>query len=206
MINLSFSTINNCLQPNNSHCWLNRQMGRKIPENDAMRKGRELQDYIKEHQSDFLELNEFYIGNSNFDKSMKIETIYDGFINLDKGKFEVIGFIDGKKDEQLLEIKTGTKMWSIMDFYNSMQIRLYASITNIDKFLCMTALSDKEQWTINPPKFYEIKITDEMKISAIKWVNEAIKIYELGQFKGGLDENDKCNIWCPYGENCFFKS
>lgn len=51
MITLSYSTIEHCLQPNNSHNWINKQMGRKVPENEYMREGRRIHKIIQEHIS-----------------------------------------------------------------------------------------------------------------------------------------------------------
>lgn len=204
MITLSFSTINNCLQENNSHCWINRQLGRKIPETPAMTQGKELQDYIKSHQSDFTELKDFKIGDSGRDEQMKMQILH--------GKeYLLLGYLDGFSDNAFLEIKTGSKFWSLNQFYKSMQIRMYTDMVDhlnkkVTKVICMTALSDLTLWKMQPPKFYEFDITDEMRSSAIEWINKAIEIYEKGVFQGGLDEFGKCTRYCSYGENCYFKS
>ena len=202
MIQLSFSTINSCLQPSNSHCYINKMLGRKIPENEAMKKGKELQDYIKAHQKDFPDLKGFQIGGSEMDKEMKVSIL------LKKGKYQLIGYIDGKRGEnsnlEVLEIKTSTKFWPISQFYNSPQIGLYSIMTGAKKIVAMTALSDLSLWPMQPPKMYEIDVTKKMREKAEKWLLDAIELYERGDFTGGL-EDGVCKGWCNYGNNCFYK-
>lgn len=199
MISLSFSTINNCLQPNNSHNWLNKQMGRKIPETDPMKIGKELHKIIQARvlTGTWSELSGFHVETKDFDEKMKVSK------KIDK-KYEIFGYVDGKREDAILEIKTATNFWPITQFYNSNQLGMYALMTGCKIIFCMTAISDMGTWVVRPPRIYEIIVTDRLIENGRKFVQKAIELLEKGEFTGGLTDG-KCLDYCTYGQNCYFK-
>lgn len=204
MITLSFSTISNCLQPNNSHNWLNKQMGRKIPENDAMKQGKELHRILQSEikNGNFPELKGFDVEETDFDERMKISKLYKDSIF--SNSYNLIGFLDGKRKKEILEIKTGTEFWPITKFYSSLQIALYAYITNATKCWCITAVKSPTNDLLEK-RLYELDLTEKMRLKGLQFVTDGIKLLESGNFKGGLDENGKCIKYCVYGSACYFK-
>lgn len=198
---LSYTTINTCLQPTNSHNWLNRQMGRNIPENPAFETGKRIHRIIQSDLSKFkiVHPNNYLVERQDRDDLTYFEFPLEGYT--------IIGYLDGysETDKSILEIKSGTKFWSIMDFVKSPQIGIYAlAHSNFTYAICITALSDELLWQIQPPKVYEVELTAKMRKDAKKYILDAISLFEKGDFTGGLTDG-KCIGWCNYGQNCFFK-
>lgn len=201
MIRLSYSTINNCLQPENSHNWINKISGINIPETDSMKQGkylhRKIQDQIKK---DFLGYRFPIVEEKDQDERTHFE------IQIDK-EISVHGYLDGlnKRKKQFLEIKTGSKFWSINDFLKSEQLGIYSlGFPKMTKVICITALQDESLWKVQLPKVFEIPITEKMKTRARKYIQDAIDLFIKGDFSGGLTDG-VCLGWCNYGRECLFK-
>jgi CRISPR/Cas system-associated exonuclease Cas4 (RecB family) len=210
MTRLSYSTIANCLQLSNSHCWINRVAEIQIPETDAMRNGKRLhrilQDYLNHKQG--ITLKEFvdYRFPIVEQEEKDPKTHFEIFIDND---FLVHGYLDGKNPDkkQILEIKTSNgKFWSLSDFLKCPQLWIYAlGNPEYDMAVCVTALSDETLWTKQPCKVYELPLTDKMREKGKKYIQDAIDLFRKGDFTGGLT-NGHCEGWCNYGRECLFKS
>mgnify|MGYP001164684551 CR=1 FL=1 len=210
MITLSYSTINYCLQPENSHNWLNKMMGAKVPDNEFFKNGHRLHAIIQGHLSgktpderlSHLTHKFPIVEEVDFDKRCE-------FIIPINEKFQVRGFVDAKDPANLKlgEIKTAGKMWTIGQFQNSMQKKVYAlGHPEYKTMVGITALSDDSQWLKEKVKAYPIPLTQRDRDEALKWILEAIAVIEKGEFNGGLDDNGKCALrFCNFGENCQFK-
>lgn len=207
MISLSYSTINQLYK--SSHYWINKQMGIQVPDNPAFATGRRLHRIIQDHVSGYKlddRLNIKYtfdvVERVDFDPKCKISFKINE-------KYKVIGFLDGFNtvENRTLEIKTGTKLWTLGDFQRTMQRRIYSiARPEMVENLLITALSDEEQWLITPPKIYKIPVTQKDKDEAMEWIMGGIKIIESGNFTGGLDEDGICrDRFCYHGANCYFK-
>ena len=207
---LSYSTINYCLQPENSHNWINKMLGLKVPDNEFFRNGHRLHDIIQKHLSgktiDYRLKHISYsfpiVEEVNFDKRCE-------FTHKLSDKYSIRGFVDAKDPDnfRLGEIKTASKMWTVGDFQRSIQRKIYAlAHPEYKEMIGITALSDDSQWVSSPPKVYPIPLTNRDRKEAEKWINDAIELLEKGVFTGGLDENGVCNMrFCSYAENCSFK-
>lgn len=210
MITLSYSTITYCLQPENSHNWLNKMMGAKVPDNEFFRNGKRLHDIIQGHLSG--KVIDERLSHINHKFSIVEEENFDPrceFIIKINDKYRVRGFVDAKDPEGLIlgEIKTSGKMWTIGQFQRSMQKKIYAlGHPEYNTLVGITALSDDSLWLKEKPKAYPIPLTQRDRKEALEYILDAIKTIESGEFKGGLDENGKCVLrFCNYGINCQFK-
>ncbi len=212
---LSHSTISNCLQPNNSHNWLNKQIGAIVPDNEFFKRGREVHKIIQGHISNkkpneiLLQIKELQnigsfpiVEERNFDPRCKV------IISINE-KYEVIMLYDALDPDNLRfgEIKAWGKMWTVGQFQSSMQRKMYVlGKPTFTKALLITALPDPKQWLEENPRVFTIPATEQDKKDAEKYIEDAIKVIEGGVFKGGLDENGKCtNRFCYFKENCQFK-
>ena len=209
MIKLSFSTINSCLQPENSHNWANKTMGAKVPDNEFFKNGHRLHKIIQEHISgktpnDFLKHIPYtfpVVEEVDFDKRCEFT------IKISE-KYGVRGFIDAQDpdNKRFCEIKTGNTLWSLGKFQQSYQRKVYAlAKPDYTESILITALNDTE-WPTQPPKLYKVPLTQKDRDEALAWIEKAIKVLESGDYTGGLDEEGKCtNRYCMYGANCQFK-
>lgn len=236
MITLSYSTINNCLLPSNSHNWANKINGAKVPENPYFFNGHRLHKIIQEHLSgqtpnEFLKHIPYtfplveeqdrdlrcrfkFVIKSSEDEQMtllnstELEVGISYIVPNIKKSYEIVGYMDAQDPENLRfgEIKTGSKMWSLGQFLNSYQRKTYAlAKPEYTESILITALNETE-WATTPPKVFKIPLTQQDRQDALKWIVEAIKLLESGDYTGGLDENGKCaNRFCYYGVNCQFK-
>ena len=196
---LSYSLIQYHLQKTNSHCFLNRQLGRKIPDNPAFELGRKIHQKIQSNLSNYIDLKGFVVETKDFDENTHFEFEYKGYT--------IHGYLDGlnKESGAMLEIKSGTHFLSIGDFFRNPQIGIYAlAFPKFTKAICITALSDETQWQGQPPKVFEFALTDGIKKNAERFIDEAIEILKEGKFQGGLTDG-KCLGWCSYQNNCFFR-
>ncbi len=230
MITLSFSTINNCLQPYNSHNWLNKMLGAKPEDKWYYHAGTEAHRIIQQHVSgakkhpylQYIKEKFPVVERVDFDPRCKFAFIInsDGqtfpavrmmghILPKNKKNYVIIGYFDGRDEEWTkgLEIKTSSNPWSVGKFQKSMQRKLYSLAKPSLKFMYLiTGQKDPAQWENEPPKMYKVPVTDQDRRDATEWILKAIHILEAGEFKGGLDENGKCtDPNCYYGANCQFK-
>ena len=210
MITLSFSTIQYCLQEDNSHNWLNKMAGLKVPDNEFFRNGHRLHSIIQAHLSG--KTTDDRLKHINYSFSIVEEKDFDERCSFEfniNDKYSMRGFVDAKDPEALRlgEIKTAGKMWTVADFARSMQRKIYAlAHPDYKELVGITALSDDKQWGTLPPKVYPIPLTQKDRDEAFAWIMKGIELLESGNFKGGLDENGKCTMrFCSYAENCQFK-
>lgn len=206
MITLSYSTINMLYQ--SSHNWLNKQMGLKVPDNEFFRNGHRIhkiiQDYLSGKTDDprlaHITLRFPVVEEKEFDERC-------GFQFKVNDKYNMRGFIDAQDPEKkmLCEIKTGSTMWTIGKFVDSMQRKVYAlGKSDYEKSFLITALNDTE-WEITPPKVFTVPLTPKDKEDALEWIKGGIELIEKGDFTGGLTEGKCLDRYCYYGANCQFK-
>lgn len=210
MIQLSYSTINSCLQPDNSHNWLNKVMGLKPEVRDYWTAGKKAHAIIQKHISGEEEhpalghiTDRFPITERvDFDPRCKFDFMIEG------GKYNVIGFYDGldPKNGRFLEIKTSSTPWSIGKFKNSAQRKLYALANpKLTESVLIACRKDPELWELEKPKRFKVPITPEDRSEALAWIMAGIKVLESGDFTGGLEDGVCRNPWCYFGCNCSFK-
>ncbi len=212
---LSYSTISNCLQPDNSHNWLNKQMGAEVPDNEFFKRGRETHTLIQKHLSQ-KELNETLLKHKEFINIGKFPIVEERkfdprckvVIKINE-KYEVVMYYDALDPEHLRfgEIKAWGEMWTVGKFQSSKQRKIYVlGNPTFKEAVCITAVPFPDKWEEEVPKVFNIPSTEQDKKDAEKYIEESIKVIEGGVFKGGLDENGKCtNRFCYYKENCQFK-
>lgn len=210
MITLSYSTIEHCLQPHNSHNWLNKQMGIEVPDNDYFKEGKRLHRITQDHLSGKI-----------IDERLKhIEYVFPLVEETDKDprcefffkvneKYQVHGFIDADNPEEKIfgELKFSGKMWTLGQFHKSIQRKIYAlAKPEYTHCIGITGLLDDSKWENERPKVYRIPLTQRDRDEAVKYINAAIELIEAGEFKGGLNEEGKCTDFrCYFGANCQFK-
>jgi len=209
MIQLSFSTINSCLQPNNSHNWINRQLGLKPEERPEWKAGNIahniIQKYIsgKEKNKDLAHIEYRFpiVEEKDFDERCKFDFNFSS-------KYNIIGFYDGldMDNGRMLEIKSSDPVWSLGRFASSMQRKLYAlSNPKFSEAVLITCSKYPERWSKEKPKVYSVKLTDRDRIEASNWIVKAVELLESGKFDGGLEDGKCTNPYCYYGSNCSFK-
>lgn len=193
MIKLSYSSISNLY---NGHEWLNKQLGVPVPDYPFLKEGKEAHRIIQDHVSgkiknEFLkhiEINFPVVEEKDFDERCKF-TIPIG------DKYLVSGFIDGIdiKNNRFLEIKTSSKPWSMTQFRDAMQRKIYAlSNPKFKEAYIITGSKNPEIWEKEPPKMYSIPLTKKDRDEALDWIRGGILILESGKFTGGLDESGHC--------------
>jgi hypothetical protein len=193
MIKLSYSSISNLY---NGHEWLNKQLGIPVPDYPFLKEGKEAHRIIQDHVSgkiknEFLkhiEINFPIVEEKDFDERCKF-TIPIG------DKYLVSGFIDGIdiKNDRFLEIKTSSKPWSMTQFRDAMQRKIYAlSNPKFKEAYIITGSKNPSVWEKEPPKIYSLSLTQKDRDEALDWIRGGILILESGKFTGGLDENGKC--------------
>lgn len=216
---LSFSTIKGCLQPDNSHNWLNKINKVQYPETESMRLGKELHRQVQEH---FLgkriieELSDFeykfpIVEEKDFDERCRF------FLKID-ADFSVQGFVDGKNPsiKDILEMKfVREKLWGVSDFNNTYQKKLIAlCMPEYKRLVGFTAVMPQQKpdssfdfsiWKVNKPKTYPIEFTQQDRDEAMVWLKKAVQIIVEGNFDGGLVDGVCVNRFCTYGKFCMFK-
>lgn len=224
MITLSFSTINNCLQPENSHNWLNKMMGYKPEDKWYYHAGKEAHDIVQRHVSGvekhphLKHIKEVFpiVETRDFDPACMFEFNFNKALEKNEltptdleQEYHVIGFYDGRDNlyTKFLEIKSSSNPWSLMKFQKSFQRKIYVlSNENIKNCYLITGQKEPEKWKKDPPKTYSVPATKKDKIDALAYIYDAVRVIQSGEFKGGLDENGKCtDPYCYFGCNCQFK-
>lgn len=210
MITLSNSTIKSCLQPNNSHNWINRINGIMPEERPEWDEGTKVHRLIQRHISG-KELHP-YLSSIKFTFPIVEEENRDPrtkFTFKVGDKYEIVGYLDGidYDNKRFLEIKSSTTPWGPAMFRNSYQRKIY-SIPHKDftEAILITCQRDPKVWKQIKPKVRLERITDKDREDAYDYINKAIKLLESGDYTGGLIDG-KCilGVGCYYGENCMFK-
>lgn len=219
-IRLSYSTINSCLQPENSHNWLNKYVFKlKVPDQWYFTAGTEGHRIIQDHVAGIKERLELahiqkkypIVETKKFDEKTKFTIYVEGY--------EFIGFYDGLNDQELdmLEIKLSSNPWSLQKFRDSIQRKIYGlSKPNYKTATLITGTLKPEEWNGNHkipmlrtnPSVMSLPFTDAERKEAQEWIVKGIRVFENGDFNGGLDENGRCTLgrMCNYGDNCHFKN
>lgn len=217
MITLSYSTIQYCLQPENSHNWRNKQMGLQVPDNEYFRNGHRIQQLITDHlkgvapRKDLAHLEEklgkfdlFEEEQKYGDPRVKLQQVFE----ILGEQVRVIGFFDMKDTEKYRsgEIKAYGRMWSVGQFASSYQRKIYGLLDpKFTEGVLITALPNEAEWLSLPPKVYILPYTQKDREDALKWITKAVEVIKKGDFTGGLTDGKCLNRFCNYGENCSFK-
>lgn len=209
-ITLSYSTITNCLQTKNSHNFVNKRAGMKVPDNEFFRKGHEIEKIISDHVSgkqlheNLAHIKHVFpiVQEEDFDPRCK------RFVDIND-KYQLFALLDGHNPDTktFLEVKSAnSKMWSLGKWLSSYQRKLYVlAYPEYTNSIIITALMDTEKWKYEQPKVYKIPSTEQDKIDAIKFLTDAITVIESKDFTGGLTEGKCLDSFCYYGVNCMFK-
>ncbi len=207
MISLSYTTLNMLHTAN--HNWVNKMLGRIVPDRPEFRHGRLLHRIIQDHVSGIKTHPVLKIPYTfdvvevvDFDIKCKIKVRMSN-------KYEVIGYLDGFNtvENTSLEIKTGTKMWSLGQFQRSKQRCIYSlGKRELRENILITCNNYPCVWEHTPPKIYKIPVIQKDLDDAMTWIEQGIKIIEKGYFGGGLTDGRCLDPRCYYGDNCFFKN
>lgn len=209
-LTLSYSTINNCLQPTNSHNWINKQMGLKPEERPEWKLGTEGHRIIQQHLCgkvlhpalSNIKYTFPIVEEEDFDPRTKI------VIKISES-IEVIGFIDAidPDGKRIGEIKLSSTPWMPKKYIDSYQRRIYAlAFPEFTEAILFTGYKEPERWDKSPLKVYPIPLSDQDRKEAEAYIMDAVKLIEAGDFSGGLDSDGVCrNRYCYYGCNCSFK-
>lgn len=210
MITLSYSTINNCLQPENSHNWLNKQMGIQVPDNIYFQGGKRLHRLAQDHLSG--KVPDERLKHINYTFPIVEEVDFDErcrFVVKITEEVNIHGFVDADDPEnkRFGELKFSGKMWSLGQFHRSIQRKIYAlAHPTYTEAIGITALLDDSKWNIEKPKAYKLPLTQKDRDEALAWIMKAVTLWKSGNFKGGLNDEGKCtDPRCYYGANCQFK-
>ena len=222
---LSYSTIANTLQPQNSHNFVNKNiLGLKPEERPEWKEGKVAHDIIQKHVSGrqphmvlskVKELDDVkfpIVETKDFDPKCRIEVSLNQLFP-NKTDFEhdytLLGFIDGRDEEWTrgLEIKTSSNLWSLMKFKKAMQRKVYCfAVPTLKSMTLITTPRNEMEWASIKPKVYTVPTTEKDKIDAMNWILAAIALLQSGDFTGGLNEDGICtDKWCYFGRNCSFK-
>lgn len=190
---LSYSSLNNI---HNGHEWLNKTMGIPLPDYPFLREGTAAHRIIQRHVSGveihpkltLLGLSFPVVEEKPFDERCRFS------FNV-SGGYEVTGFVDGldREHKRFLEIKTSDTGWSIKQFADSMQRKLYAlAFLDFTEAHLITCNADPNTWEMRPPKVFTVQLTQRDRDDAQAWIATGIVKLEAGDFNGGLDENGHC--------------
>lgn len=218
-MHFSYSTIRDCLQPDNSHNWLNKLWKIKRPVTENMKAGGKYQRIIQRHVSNeerdsrIEYIEEFFpiVERKNFDPDCKFE--------IDVKGYKVIGYFDGKnpQEKKSLEIKLSGGLegraptpWTLGKFKKSIQRKIYVlAEPTYTKSVIITGSLDPDHWDkpFTKLKVREVDNTQKDMDEALEWLTKGIEVFENGDYNGGLDENGRCTLgrMCPWGDACHFK-
>ena len=218
-IRLSYSTIQYCLQETNSHNWLNKTVfKKKVPDQWYFTAGTEGHRIIQNHVAGLVlnpklaHIQKKYplVESKNFDEKMKFTLHVEGY--------EFIGYYDGLnlQDMDMLEVKLSGNPWSLSKFRNAVQRKIYGfSNQKLKTATLITGGLKPEEWNgdhpnpmlRNNPSVMSLPFTKQDYEDAEKFITDGIRVFENGDFSGGLDENGRCTLYdCNYGKNCHFKN
>ena len=206
MIQLSYSTINMLLTA--SHNWLNKMMGLKPEDKWYFKAGRDAHRIIQDHVAGINPdprlahiTDQFPIVEEvDFDERCKFSKEVENYL--------MVCFFDGLNEElkKSLEIKTSSNGWSISQFQDSMQRKVYGFIRpDLKDGTLITCAMDSDKWLGKPPKVFYVPYTEHDRNDAKHWILSGIKVLEKGDFTGGLEDGKCTDPNCYYGVNCQFK-
>lgn len=224
MIKLSYSSITNLY---NGHEWINKMLSIPVPDYSFLKDGREAHRIIQDHvskkaKSEFLKHIEIYFpiveeesDESDFKKYWegKKKCKFSFPVKTAKNDYEISGYLDGldPENKRFLEIKTSTNAWSMKQFSDSIQRKIYAlAKSDFKEAYIITGSKNPTVWEKEPPKLYSMALTKKDRDEAMDWILGGIEILEKGNFKGGLDEEGYCKscFWnmerYPELANCHF--
>lgn len=213
MVKLSFSSLD--ILHNHPHCWLLKQMGIPQPENIYMKEGktchRLIQDHVARIKTDdrlkHILINFPIVERGIWDKEKKMFDP-DCWFEFPVGDYLIRGYYDGLdlENKRFLEIKSSSTLWSMVKFQESMQRKLYAlAHPELEEAYLITCSRQPEDWVKELPKVYKCPLTPQDRLQAQEWINEGIKILEVGDFKSDLVEGKCLDPYCYWGKNCQFK-
>lgn len=198
---LSFSTIK--MLHNESHCWINKQMGIQVPDNEYFKSGRDIEKIVCDHLSGkkyddrLLDIKYKFpiVQEVKFDPRCQFKFDIDD-------KYAMIGYVDARNPANLTvgEIKTRKGLWGLSEWKNSLQRKIYG--IGFEKYKTFYLLTfDKTD--ISNHKVYPLEPTPDDRREAMEWIHEGIDIIKSGKYDGGLVDN-KCDGFCLYGKSCSF--
>lgn len=219
---LSFSTINNCLQPENSHNWLNKQMGAEVPFQHYFEEGKICHRIIQDHvagikeddrlshiplQFDVVEIDDKDTRTEfTFNINEKYEELTGKPCPLSK-QYNFHGFFDGRDIDwtKMLEIKSSSTLWSVGKFLKAMQRKCYSIVDTVVEAYLITCPRDPKLWSRVKPKYFKVPITHADRVEGIEWIVAGAMVLDKGEFHGGLEDGVCTMARCPYGRNCNFR-
>lgn len=221
-VTISFSTINGCLQPNNSHNWLNKQMGVQVPDYGYFAEGKNCHRIIQDHVSGIKEDERLAHIPLKFelveeiDRDPKMEFSFDiadmaekvlGFRPQLSKRYVFHGFRDGLKEDYsaMLEIKSSSTLWSVGQFLKALQRKCYGLDDRLKEAYLITCPRTPETWNKTNTKYFKIPFTHKDQVDAIEWILAGVGVLEQGDFTGGLEDGVCTMPRCSYGHNCQFK-
>ncbi len=202
----SYSTLN--FLHTHSHCWINRMMGIKAEQNASMKKGIDGHEIIQRHvggiksdpRIEYL-TEQFPIVEPKDKESCKFVFQFMGY--------DILGFLDGDDpdNKRFLEIKLSSSPWSLKQFKDAVQRKIYAlAKPEYTSATLITGSLYPDEWPGKRLKVIQVPLTDKDREEAKIWMKEGIEVFENGDFNGGLDEDGRCtDPRCPWGNNCHFK-
>lgn len=194
MVRLSYTSLNNI---HNGHEWVNKQMCIPVPDYPFLKEGKEAHRIIQDHVSgkirhEFLshiKINFPVVEEKDFDERCQFTIPIND-------KYEVFGYVDGKDKEnkRFLEIKSSSTLWSMKQFSDAMQRKIYAlSEPDFTEAYLITGSKDPEVWKNEAPKMFSVPLTQNDRDEALEWIMEGIRLLETGEYKKiGLDETGHC--------------
>lgn len=208
-LHFSFSTLN--MLKTSSHGWINKMMKIKQEEKQYFIDGRNchriVQDHIgniaKDPRIDYLTEHFPIVERKNFDPECKFTIEVKGY--------KIIGYYDAKdpKNKRFGELKFSGQPWSLGKFKDSPQRKIYAlAEPTYTEALLITGSLNPDDWKneMTRLKTRKIALTDQDRKEAVQWLEEALTIFENGDFNGGLNEEGRCiDRFCNWGANCSFR-
>lgn len=186
-------------------------MGIKSAPNPYFEKGKAIHRIIQDHVSkakvderlSYLNLYFPIVERYDFDPRCKI------YFQVNK-KYSIKGYVDGYNPDNFrsLEIKTGSKRWSLNDFKKSPQRKIYCiGLSMIKENVLIYAPT--EDFIKDKPKKMIIEVTKEDIEEGWNWIKEGIKKVEniKEEVRNELESTDgRCvDPRCYYGNLCQFK-
>lgn len=204
-MHFSYSTLN--MLRTSSHGWLNKVAGIEQEDKIYFREGkaghRIIQDHVSGRKLDprisYLDLHFPIVETRDFDPKTKFSFEVDGY--------EIIGFYDGLKPKQWLEIKLSSTTWTIGKYARSPQRWIYAYANpGLESAVLVTGSRNPDDWKQQHLQCMDVPATAHDREKGLEWMREGIKIFESGDFTGGLDEQGYCHDRnCNWGKNCMFR-
>ena len=206
-LHFSYSSLNTLL--NCSHAWINKIEKRTFVETQAMREGKEGHRLIQRHIGGIEEHPNLSFLTDRFDIVERVDFDKRCKFNITVQGFSIIGFTDARNtvDGKLGEIKLSSSPWSIGQFQESAQRKLYAyALPAYASMVCITGPRLPQDWSKSTMRTYELDLTDQDRQEGLDWIVSGLDVFRSGDFTGGLEMGDdgllRCVGRCGYGHNC----